>query len=396
MNGVAIGVYDKFDDVRGLVDIVRENWDEDYYITICSNHPDPEPHLGDVDFDELVHGAQIEYPSDGDYNLGCRIQDTIKRASRAAIDGGCDKVMYVHADAWPLSEQRFCNLADRLERRDNSIAVRGRGLEFRSPDQWVGSVVDQLFMFDANRARDLEVFEYDPWEMFPDTSISNGLTIRFVGKYGLSEIDFYSRMDRDRHWDGQSKEYGWLRPFVYEPEWETLHVAREAFPESYGKAVQAIYLRRAGLTEGDYVGGLLAEHDAPEEEVFDDLEQIERWQDDRLERLGFKPEYFGRNFERKQEVLDLPRSEKARVAVTTRLKRLYFVVLGLLYEYTPLSDEINPKRLDRDTRELHPRLYREALWPEERLAERYEANYYPDEFPEQISEPWFVDSGDND
>jgi hypothetical protein len=94
--------------------------------------------------------------------------------------------------------------------------------------------------------------------------------------------------------------------------------------------------------------------------------------------------------------LDLPRSEKARVAVTTRLKRLYFVVLGLLYEYTPLSDEINPKRLDRDTRELHPRLYREALWPEERLAERYEANYYPDEFPEQISEPWFVDSGDND
>ena len=40
-NAIAISVYDKFDEVKILVDIIRENWEHKYFITLCYyNHPE--------------------------------------------------------------------------------------------------------------------------------------------------------------------------------------------------------------------------------------------------------------------------------------------------------------------------------------------------------------------
>jgi len=40
VNGIAISFYDKFDELAVLVDIIRHNWDEEYYIVVSSKHSD--------------------------------------------------------------------------------------------------------------------------------------------------------------------------------------------------------------------------------------------------------------------------------------------------------------------------------------------------------------------
>ncbi|MXR51001.1 hypothetical protein GRX03_05185 [Halovenus sp. WSH3] len=37
MKAVSISLYDKFVDLSILVDVIRHNWEGDYYISVCSN-----------------------------------------------------------------------------------------------------------------------------------------------------------------------------------------------------------------------------------------------------------------------------------------------------------------------------------------------------------------------
>ena len=60
-NAIAISVYDKFDEVKILVDIIRENWEHKYFITLCCNHPEGENHLGALLIDSYVQGDPIPY-----------------------------------------------------------------------------------------------------------------------------------------------------------------------------------------------------------------------------------------------------------------------------------------------------------------------------------------------
>jgi hypothetical protein len=63
MKGIAVSVYDKFDDLAILVDIIRENWEDQYYIAVCCKHKDAKTKLSDVDIDCLVRGDNIPYSS---------------------------------------------------------------------------------------------------------------------------------------------------------------------------------------------------------------------------------------------------------------------------------------------------------------------------------------------
>ena len=85
-HSIAISLYDKFEEVKLLVDIIRENWEQDYIITVCCNHPDGKRQLSDLAIDTYVQGDPIPYyPGKPRMNLRYRAIDCIRKDCTSAI-----------------------------------------------------------------------------------------------------------------------------------------------------------------------------------------------------------------------------------------------------------------------------------------------------------------------
>lgn len=401
MNGIAISFYDKFDELAVLVDIIRHNWDEEYYIVVSSKHSDAVKKLDTIDIDEFVSGGEIEYsPDEGDstvakhdgwINLTSRVLDSIKFTCQAAIEADCDYVMHLHADAWPLEEDNFLRLTDHLDGSDDVLAMRGDGMTFRRPDYHLGRVMDQFFVFDAQYFDDISFFDYNPLELLPHTSVHTSLMLLFLGRVGLSNIWHYSDMSNDVYWDGEPKirPFSGVRPSVLDPDWGLLHVATDEFPEDLGKSVQAMYLNRYGLTSGEHISSYIEQYERDEAGLFAELAAIEERQNRELRRLGYRPNRLGRLFTQKEQILSKSLNEKAKTLLKNIAIESYYAAFSVGYRlyYSAFGDgEADHPNLDVHTRGF----YKDAMWPRT-LEEYYTDRLIRDDFPNEYLGVWVDD-----
>jgi len=396
MIGIAISLYDKFDDVRLLVDIIRENWEKEYYISICCNHPDAEAKLDGIDADSIEQGAQIAYSPEmdgqrGHVNLMCRVHDTFRRACQNAVEAECEYVVHNHADAWMLSENRFQSLVTELRQKNRKAAVRGWDPTYRRPGFWMGHPMDQYIVFDAKYCEEISFFDFSPLELLPHTTNHTGLMLLLLGRIGLSNIWFYSDRHDDQWWDNREKHiiHG-VRTAIYVPEWEYLHVATESFPDDYGKHIQAGYLRSHGLTNGAFIEEFLSEYDKPLSAVNDELRQIEREQNKRLQRLGFQKEDIGRKFIEKRKRLDSPLSEKLKMLARNVASEGYYGLMQAIHRF-PLAEN---RRFTGHR--SHRKLYRDVEWPQNNINELYSEVVTPSDYPPDVRDIWFSDYENTD
>lgn len=383
MIAISVSLYDKFDDLAILVDIIRENWEDEYYISVCSNHPEAPERMNalDLDIDEFVHGTQITYSPEmtglrEQVNRICRVYDTIRNAAEAAIEAEeVTHVMHVHADAWPLSEARVHDLIDRMEARNDHVAFKGKGLAHRG-HRLVGHMMDQFFVLNAEYAAEKDFFEHSPLELLPDRGIHTVMTIILLGKVGWSNVYFYSDQSEQEFWDG--KPSPGARPMAYNPTWDFLHLATEDFPNGLGESLQARYLEERGLTEGEHLSTLLESHGLPRGELHDRLADVE-------ERLNDQIHFFdvadmNRNFRVAEAYVAKPAHEKALYLLRGGVNQ----VLKRLDSTQPLFDRL----LDRDIPRVDP-IARES---ETRgFDEIYRSELRPEDFPAPYDDAWFVD-----
>ncbi|MFB6078509.1 MAG: hypothetical protein ABEJ80_05980 [Halarchaeum sp.] len=301
MKGIAISLYDKFDDLAILVDIVRNNWEDDYFISVCSNHPDAESRLDELDVDHAERGAQIRYdgtsasPHHG-HNLHYRIHDSIRRACRTAIDEpDVEHVMHLHADAWVLSEDGYDDVVTKMENAEAAVAFPADSDTFMETYP-PGYFNDQFIIFDATAAREAELFQHSAVQ-FPPISIHQLLPLICIASFGWGGIHQYSASETRQHWDGRPRtEYlNHARPMFYDPTYGQLHLATEDFGGRLGRELQAYYLRKYGLTDGKHVGDLLDDHTRSEDALFADLEAYFDSFDDQLRWYGLSVDDFGRD-----------------------------------------------------------------------------------------------------
>ncbi|MBT3464524.1 hypothetical protein HN451_06025, partial [archaeon] len=130
--GIAISLYDKFDELAILIDIIKKNWKGDYIISVCSNHENPEPFLKDLDIDIFTKGDDIIVTKDmpwmrNSINMRSRVSDCIKKSCTAAINSGADYVMHLHTDAWPLKEKEILKIIEHMKENKKTFAFRGLG-----------------------------------------------------------------------------------------------------------------------------------------------------------------------------------------------------------------------------------------------------------------------------
>lgn len=390
MIGIAISLYDKFDDVRVLVDIIRQNWEHEYYISICCNHPDAKSELSDLDVDSLEQGAQIDYdpsmePSRGHINLMCRIHDSFRRACQNAVDAGCEYVLHNHADAWMLDEDRFLEFVDGLREKDCVAAVRGRDPTYRRPDFWMGQPMDQYILFDGSYCDEIDFFDFSPLDLLPHTNNHTGLMLLLLGRIGLSNIWFYSSYLDDQWWDGREKELHSVRPGIYVPKWEFLHIATESFPGSNGKHIQAGYLREHNLYQGKFIQEFLEKYRQPLTEVNEELQNIEQNQNKRLKWLGYQKKDFNRKFNEKSKILNQPLKGKLQSLLLNISEEAYYRMMYLIHRI-PYIDN---RRFTGDNRLR--KMYRDAEWPDQNINEIYQNKVNVSDYPEDMQETWFID-----
>jgi arsenate reductase-like glutaredoxin family protein len=386
--GIAISLYDKFDDLAILVDIIRENWEDKYYISVCSKHPDAYEEISELDIDHFTSGTPIKYnPSwTGQrerINLTCRILDSFKNACKGAIDN-CEYVMHLHADAWPLSESKINELVNKMEDKDAKAAFRGKGLSYRRSGSNLGHVMDQFCIFETSYTQETGFFEFHPMDLVPDIGIHTSLMILLLGKIGLSNVWWYSDMTRDENYDGTSTNlvYTGVRPSAYNPQWKLLHVATDEFLNNDGEKVQAMYLQQHDINKGQKVSELLEEHSISREQLLDELKKKERGQNLKLRLLGFSPEKFDKKFKTKQDILDQPVKNHTQYLGKNILRKAYYATHRFIFAITPFEDS----RFPADKRK--EQFFSNATWPTS-LNNVYGQSIDKSDYPENYQELWF-------
>jgi len=381
MIGIAISVYDKFEEVQILVDIIRNNWKNKYFISLCSNHPEAKKHLDKLDVDHFIQGAEINFSPKmlsqpkGRINLICRVLDTIKKSCQGGIDGGCDYVMHIHSDAWPLDETKFLELIQMTKESGKKIAIRGMGLTMYSADIPLGHVDDMFFVFDAKHFAEIDFFNYHPLELLPHKNSVHGCFILLLyNKIGIKNIYYYSFHRNLEYWDGNKKilPFHRAKPSIFDPNYKFLHVHTTAFPMTYGNSIQAHYLKKMGLTQGKFISKYLEKYLMDEGELFEILANIERKLDRKLKLRRINPVIFGRDFSLKEKKLQNFRKYR-RFRFKNYLSKIKRAVFG--------GTNIQKRSL-----------YVDSLWPEKAdLAEYYREIIDTEDFPEEYQYFWFLE-----
>lgn len=391
MIAVSVSLYDRFEELAVLTDIVRENWDNDYYLVACSNHPEAEQRVEEmeIDLNELIVGDQIEFDPGMDglrahVNLISRVYDTIRKPCTAAIEHEeVDHVIHLHADAWPLSEQRAHDLIAEMDERNQPVAFKGYGLGRRGVFP-VGHVMDQYFVLDVDYAQEVDFFEHSALELLPDRGIHTIMMLILLGKVGWSNVYFYSDGSEQVYWDG-AYNFG-VGPMMYNPDWEYVHIKTEDFPDSLGKTVQATYLAEHGVTEGDHIEPLVDEYAMSHEELVATLNQTEARYDSRLKKYGLSlADDFDRNFGEADGFFDQSLSGRVKTAAGNH-------ALPISQVLTSLKDSIGEKLgVSASLPAADP--VAEA-WPERNLDDVYSQQLRRADFPEDYHNQFWFEADD--
>lgn len=304
--GIAISLYDKFEELQLLVDIIRKNWKGNYIITVCSNHPEGEKNIKELKLpvDRFIRGDNIPYNSSKPVeNLTYRVMDTIKKSCQAAMAMGADVVMHIHADAWPLNENKFLELVERMITMNKKFAARGFGYGYYRSDAPLGHLDDMFFIFNSHFIQKIGFFDFHTLNLLPHKLTVHGILSTLVFcRVGLENLYLYDDHTNIDTWGDQKKimPYERAKPLIFDKKNYFLHVHREEFPNGYGRVMQAIFLKKYNLVNGRYIKRFIENYCKGEKEVYAYLREIDKLLDRRLMLLGYDVQEFGQCFTKKE------------------------------------------------------------------------------------------------
>ncbi|MFA1610799.1 hypothetical protein [Halobellus rubicundus] len=325
MIGISVSLYDKFDDLSIAHDIIRHNWEDEYYISVCSNHPDASERINELDLeiDSFQRGAQIPFEDKMEdrhkrTNFLLRVNDTIRTAIKNAFtEDAVDYVLHLHSDAWPLSEQSLKDLIRDMDNRNADVAFKVDTRKFLN-NYPPGHIMDQFMIFNVKSCSSNNLFERSILDFPPGIHSHRLIMMECIVTLGWDSLYHYSNRTEETFWDGKPipSTGRIVRPMVYNPSFDQLHVATEDFPNNLGKSLQSHYLKEYGLTDGNYIKELINNHSASATDLFHNLDVFYNELDRELKwYYGLSTESMGRETPKIKLYTDLPRLEKTKKIV---------------------------------------------------------------------------------
>lgn len=345
--GIAISVYDKFEELAILVDIIKKNWKGKYIISVCCNHPNPD--IEGLDIDVFTKGEDIKFDPKmiflrKNLNMRCRIWDSIQKACAGAEKLGADYVLNLFAEAWPLKEEEVLKLVNELKEKDKALAVRGLGFGHYSHKSPMGHVDDMFFIYDVKKRKENKFLDFNPIALLSHKQSMHGIfSTLIVARIGLENTYLYDDHTKQEFWDGKRHpailERG--RPSMYDPKRGFLKMNAPTFPQNYGKSIQAMYLKENGITKGKYIQEFLRMYSIDKKQLIKDLDKMEKSLNRKLRLSGFpilSYGRFGRNFTKKQRYLDSKMSQKIKYCLSLNARSLWDVTIKKKFHVDLIPD----------------------------------------------------------
>lgn len=244
--GFAISLYDKFDDLEILVDIIR-SWKKKYIISVCCSKTDFIPEIRHLDIDVVCQPrtvAQLGMHNNSKknkYAQNIRCTENV-RASCENLRG-CDYGVHLHSDCWFLNEEKLLELVNWVEHNKIKVATRGHGLaeSFHPMRQAVfGSVDDHAIIWNVPWCKKHYVWDFKPEAMlYHRYGVHTQLGLVFGVKVGLDNWKYYPHTSLDAFGNKTRS----LSPVNYDSVNEIIHVNVGALPGSWGRSIQHSYLK---------------------------------------------------------------------------------------------------------------------------------------------------------
>ncbi|MBI4063348.1 MAG: hypothetical protein HY401_03485 [Elusimicrobia bacterium] len=280
---IAISVYDKFDNVKILVDMIRKNWQGDFDIIVCSSHRDPYPHLSGCDIDHLLVTENIPYqpsysPEQQALHLTLRVVDSIRKSCSKAAQSSAPYGVHIHSDCIPLSWPHLRSLGETMKRHGKYFAARGQYGQFNQ-DVPMGALDDMFFVFDNRFAQAKGLWEFDLLDFLPHRVSMHGfLAFLSLARVGLRNTYLYSQYEDDLLWDGRQATSYCSRvgiPMSLNSKFHFLHLHESSFEGDLGLNLKAYYLQEYGLTKGAAVESFIDRYGMDKEVLFEKLKNSE-------------------------------------------------------------------------------------------------------------------------
>jgi hypothetical protein len=263
--GIAISLYDKFDELAVLHDIFKHNFNNKFYLYVCSNHKHAQAEIDKrgLEFDGYVQGDNILYDDslseqEKRVSIVCRSTSTVQKSCKLAMEN-VDYVMHIHCDAWPLNEESLLKHFKSIIDTDYRVAFRGLGFSKYRNDTPLGHVDDHFFIFNSTEAKKSKLFEFKAQEMLPHKLTVHGiLSANILTKIGMKNILFFDIFKKSNNyicWEGVEKIFPSypVKPSLMDKKRQFLHVHKESFPENYGQQLQSYYLNNNNIKKGRHV-----------------------------------------------------------------------------------------------------------------------------------------------
>jgi len=353
--GFAITAYDKFEEAKILFEILREEFQEYYPISFCSNHPKAtefakteQPEIFTEGFDYRFPQKELHPSTLNRITFKLRSTETVQKSCLGALSLDVDYILHVHADAWVLNEKKLRALLKEVKKRNKKFVIRGLGLSYMGNDTPLGHMDDHFFIFEKEFAIERRFFDFNVEEFWPHKLSVHGILItNLISKIGLSNIWYYRNEIDLTYWDGKKKisPKSPAKPSNYDNDFEFLHLHRQSFPLDYGKKIQALYLSEAGFNKSDYIKEFLDRYLMPKDQLINELNEIERKTNNQLKRrLFFLVNPDNRDFSDKKKILN---NYQIRHSFKWLLQYVYLNMFPKARHLSLLPPQIYPKAITK-------------------------------------------------
>lgn len=353
--GIAISLYDKFDELAILHDIFRHNFRNKYFLYVCSNHPNAEEEIlkRGLIFDGYIQGEDIVYNNtlskeEKLISIVCRSTSTVQKSCLLAMSN-TDYVMHVHCDAWPLDEQKLIEHFNSIINTKYSVAFRGLGFGMYRSDTPLGHVDDHFFILNSKKVKEKELFNFNALEMLPHKLTVHGiLSANLLTKIGISNILFFDTfITNDNHicWENEVKIFpGFpVKPSLVDKNRQFIHIHTESFPGNYGKQLQSYYLIKNSLDKGSHIVRYLKSN-SPDKNLLIVLTNILREKELKLKQYGYDINIFAQDINFIQNTLDNTTIKKIILNYIIKIIQYGFSLLSL--RVTKKDKKIWPKKIN--------------------------------------------------
>lgn len=254
--GFCISVYDKFEEARILIELIKDYSFVNEIILLRSdnfNQDEFEKYELQSLCTRVIENSKYKYiKSDkisNDVSITARIWESQRSGMLLAAQNN-DIVIHTHADGWILKEDFLFELCKNFQKYNLDIGFRGPGLSYRNnKGELIGKLDDHFYIVSAAKIKKSTFLKKDVFELPVDCLNIHGILALWVtAEFEMNKTWHYDDFTDIINWKGEKivleDEIPMLRPFHYAEKQRLLHIHRKDFiDERLAKELQAYYLQ---------------------------------------------------------------------------------------------------------------------------------------------------------